>query len=116
MKLLSHPSADGRGLPQPADERRLAVGYEAWSEALAAAQGDPLSDLARQWSTTPPGNRLLAAIFGNSPYLSSAAIMEWPFLTSLVESGPDCLFSKIAADIESTEDRGEDTPSLMRRL
>src|SRR6516164_2344108 len=116
MKLLSYLSADGGGLPQPADERRLAVGSEAWSEALASAGGDPLSDRARQWSTTPTGDRLLAAIFGNSPYLSSAAIKEWPFLTSLVEVGPDRLLSEIAADIESTEDRGEDTPTLMRRL
>src|SRR6516165_6289157 len=116
MKLLSYLSADGGGLPQPADERRLAVGSEAWSEALASAGGDPLSDRARQWSTTPTGDRLLAAIFGNSPYLSSAAIKEWPSLTSLVEVGPDRLLCEIAADIESTEDRGEDTPTLMRRL
>src|SRR5215468_10918439 len=116
MKLLSHLSANGGGLPQPADERRLAVGSEAWGEALASARDDPLSDLAQQWSTTPPGNRLLAAIFGNSPYLSSVAIKEWPFLTSLVEVGPDILFCEIAADIESSKDRREETPALMRRL
>jgi [glutamine synthetase] adenylyltransferase / [glutamine synthetase]-adenylyl-L-tyrosine phosphorylase len=116
MKLLSDFSPDGGELPQPADERRLAIGFDAWDEALAAARGDPLSELARDWSTAPRGRRMLAAIFGNSPYLSSIAIKEWPFLTSLVEAGPDRLFSEILADIEGIDDPGEDTPTLMRRL
>ena len=116
MKLLSHLSPDAGGLPEPADERRLAVGFEAWSEALACARSDPLSGLARRWNATPPGRRLLAAIFGNSPYLSSVAIKEWPFLTRLVEQGPDLLFCEIAAGVENTEDLGEETGTLMRRL
>src|SRR5262249_47340030 len=116
MKLLSHLPADGSGLPQPADERRLAIGFEAWNEALAAAQDGRFSDRARQWSGTAQGARLLAAIFGNSPFLTGIAVKEWPFLTSLVEAGPDRLFGETVADIESLEDRGEDAPALMRRL
>ena len=41
MKLLSHLSPDGDGLPEPADARRLALGFEAWNEALALAPDDP---------------------------------------------------------------------------
>jgi glutamate-ammonia-ligase adenylyltransferase len=116
MKLLSHLSPDGDGLPEPADARRLALGFEAWRETLALANGDPISDLARCWSAADPGKRLLASIFGNSPFLSGVAVKEWAFLTRLIEKGADPLFSEIAAGIEKTEDLGEDTAALMRRL
>ncbi len=116
MKLLSHLSPDGRGLPEPGDARRLALGFEAWNEALAAASRDPASDIARNWSGADPGKRLLASIFGNSPYLSSIAVKEWPMLNRLVEVGVDALFEEIVAVIETTNDLGEDTAALMRRL
>ena len=116
MKLLSHLSPDGEGLPQPADARRLALGLDAWNEALALAQGDPASDAARHWSAAGAGKRLLAAIFGNSPFLTSVAVKEWAFLTRLVEQGPDPLFDEITVRVEKTEDLGEDTAAVMRRL
>ena len=80
MKLLSHLSPDGGGLPEPADPRQLALGFEAWNEALGLAQGEAGSGVARQWSASPLGKRLLAAIFGNSPFLSGVAVKEWALL------------------------------------
>jgi glutamate-ammonia-ligase adenylyltransferase len=116
MKLLSHLSPDGEGLPKPADERRLALGFGAWHEALALTQGDPAIDAARGWSTTSRGQLLLASIFGNSPFLSGVAVKEWALLTRLVEEGADAVFAEIAAAVESPADLGEDTAALMRRL
>jgi [glutamine synthetase] adenylyltransferase / [glutamine synthetase]-adenylyl-L-tyrosine phosphorylase len=116
MKLLSHLSPDGDGLPEPADARRLALGFDAWDEALALEQGQPASGLARRWSAAGAGKRLLASIFGNSPFLTGVAVKEWAFLTRLVEQGPDLLFDEIAASVEKTEELGEDTAALMRRL
>src|SRR5205814_6067003 len=114
--LLSHLSPDGDRLPKPADARRLALGFEAWDEALSLAPNSPESDRARRWSKAPSGTRLLASIFGNSPFLSGVAVKEWTFLTRLVEEGPDPLFAEIAADIKKTKDLGEDTAAVMRRL
>ena len=116
MKLLSHLSPDGEELPQPSDARRLSLGFEAWNEALALAQGNAASDLARQWSAAGAGKRLLASIFGNSPFLTGVAVKEWAFLTRLVEQGPDPLFAEIAASVEKAEDLDEDTAAVMRRL
>jgi glutamate-ammonia-ligase adenylyltransferase len=115
MKLLSHLSPDGEGLPEPADERRLALGFGAWHEALAATS-HPIVDAARRWSATPRGKRLLASIFGNSPFLSSVAVKEWAFLTRLVGEGADPLFAEIAAAVETPGDPGEDAAALMQRL
>jgi glutamate-ammonia-ligase adenylyltransferase len=116
MELFSHLSPDGRGLPEPADAWRLALGFEAWNEALAAAEPSDGSEAARRWSGHGPGKRLLASIFGNSPFLSGVAVKEWAFLSRLVEEGADSLFRDVAAAVENTEDLGEDTAGLMRRL
>jgi [glutamine synthetase] adenylyltransferase / [glutamine synthetase]-adenylyl-L-tyrosine phosphorylase len=116
MNLLSDLSSDGRGFPEPADARRLALGFEAWNEALAGASRDPASGVARDWSSADPGKRLLASIFGNSPYLSGVAVKEWATLTHLVEVGAAPLFGELVTAIEKTEDLGEDRVALMRRL
>ena len=116
MGLLAHLSADGEGLPRPADQRWLALGFEAWDEALAAAADDPFARTARGWSTAPAGRRLLASIFGNSPFLSGLAVKEWQFLTRLVKEGPEPLFAGLATAVEDPADSGEDTTALMRRL
>jgi glutamate-ammonia-ligase adenylyltransferase len=116
MKLLSHLSPDGREFPEPADAHRLALGFEAWNEALAAASGAPAADSARDWSSADLGKRLLTSIFGNSPYLSGVAVKEWAILNRLVEVGANPLFGELVGAIEKTEDLGEDTAALMRRL
>ncbi|MGH7053585.1 MAG: bifunctional [glutamine synthetase] adenylyltransferase/[glutamine synthetase]-adenylyl-L-tyrosine phosphorylase [Stellaceae bacterium] len=108
------PDDAAGGVPQPADPRRMALGFAAWEEALAEA--GTAADEARTWSRTPAGRRLLAAVFGNSPFLSEIAVKEWAFLTRLVASGPDPLFAGIAKSLETREDDGEDTAALMRRL
>src|SRR5271168_812790 len=113
MKLLSHLSPDGEGLPEPADQRRLALGFAAWYEALALTQRDLAVDAAHRWSATPRGKRLLASIFGNSPFLSGIAVKEPAFLTRLVEEGANPLFAEIAATIERPADLGENIAALM---
>ena len=116
MKLLTYLSDVGNRLPQPADARLLALGFEAWDEALAAAPDDPEARAARNWSAAPRGRRLLAAIFGNSPFLGGLAVKEWRFLSRLVAEGADPLFDEIAAEVERPDDPDEDAPGLMRRL
>jgi glutamate-ammonia-ligase adenylyltransferase len=116
MSLLSPLAVNGAALPEPADERRLALGFAAWQEALAPFREDPAAAAARRWSETYPGRRLLASIFGNSPFLSDAAVKEWAFLTRLVEEGADPLLAEIADAIELPTDLGEDAAALMRRL
>jgi glutamate-ammonia-ligase adenylyltransferase len=117
VKLLSplSPKSTGPGgaLPLPADPRLLALGQDAWNEALAAAGDDAAA--ARAWSTTTTGQALLAAMFGNSPFLTGVAVREWAFLTALVENGADTAFDTVIADTKRPID-GEDQDALMRRL
>jgi glutamate-ammonia-ligase adenylyltransferase len=120
MSLLSHLSPDGPKdggmLPLPADARLLALGDEAWQEALAAAEDANAAAAARGWSDTPSGRKLLGAIFGNSPFLSGVAIREWAFLTRLVETDADTAFAEIIAETQASSPEADDQPALMRRL
>ncbi len=115
MKLLSQLSPNAGGLPLPADTRLLALGQAAWDEALAEAGAGERVAAARAWSSAPSGRALLAAIFGNSPFLTGVAAREWAFLTGLVEDGADAAFAGIIAETKRPID-GEDQKALMRRL
>ncbi|HEX3954039.1 MAG TPA: bifunctional [glutamine synthetase] adenylyltransferase/[glutamine synthetase]-adenylyl-L-tyrosine phosphorylase [Stellaceae bacterium] len=121
MTLLSHlsPNGDpfnGDTLPAPADARLLGLGRSAWDAALDEAADRRRAAQASDWSASPLGKHLLAAIFGNSPFLSAVAVAEWDFLTRLVDDGADRLFEEIAAAIETHADSGENRAALMRRL
>jgi len=116
MKLLSHLSPNGDGLPRPADARLLTLGLTAWGAALAEAQDQSRAALARRWSTSAPGRALLAAVFGNSPFLSGLAVAEWGFLTRIVEEGADRPFEEIITATETHAEHGENRAMLMRRL
>src|SRR6266567_2883230 len=116
MKLLSHLSPNGDGLPRPADARLLSLGLVAWEAALAEAEDTREAALAREWSATPGGKALLAAIIGNSPFLSGVTIAEWGFLTRAVVEGADPLFGEILTATETQAARGENRAMLMRRL
>jgi [glutamine synthetase] adenylyltransferase / [glutamine synthetase]-adenylyl-L-tyrosine phosphorylase len=115
MTPLSQLSPQHGGPPEPADPRLLALGLSAWQEALDAAS-EPARDIARTWSASPEGRRLLAAVFGNSPFLTGVAVREWAFLTRLVEDRADTLLAETVIPIEQREDLGEDRAALMRRL
>ena len=120
MKLLSHLSLNSPAervlLPAPADERLRALGQEAWDQALAEAGPEhPELAAARAWSASPNGQTLLAAIFGNSPFLTGVATREWAFLIRLVEEGADPAFDTLIAEAKRPVD-GEDQTALMRRL
>ena len=104
---------DGGKLPLPGDARLLALGESAWQEALAEAGG--AAGAARAWSRTKGGRKLLAALFGNSPFLTGVAVREWAFLTRLVEGGADAAFAAVIAET-ATQSDSETQAELMRRL
>jgi glutamate-ammonia-ligase adenylyltransferase len=103
-------------LPRPADPRLCELGFAAWKTALAESVNHSGTAIARAWAATKPGKRLLAALFGNSPFLSKLAVAEWPLLLRYVEDGPDALFHDIMAGVEQRADAGESQTALMRRL
>src|SRR5204863_9051625 len=81
---LSRPDA---ALPRPADPRLCELGFAAWETALAESADHSGTAIARAWAATEPGERLLAALFGNSPFLRKLAVAEWPLLLRYLADG-----------------------------
>ena len=91
--LLSSSFADA--LPAPADDQALTVGLARWREA-AEGGGDPaLSAFIRDLAEDAVGRRLLAALFGNSPFLTESCLREPAFLMHLLQQGPEATFAEL---------------------
>ena len=117
MTLLSYLSSEhpADSVPPLAGDTRLqSLGFSAWREALADAADSEAAE-ARAWSETAAGQRLLAAMFGNSPFLTGVAVREWRFLTRLVTEGADKAIGSVLAETAGSPERGTEA-ELMRRL
>jgi len=80
-----------RSLPRPHDTARLSVAWTRWAEKAARPE-------------EPAAVALLDALFGNSPYLGEAALLNPDFVTDLWRRGPDPVFDDIAAALAATRE------------
>jgi len=78
-------------LPHPADPAMAERHFDRWRDALAAA-GLPLPE---------HGQALLAAIFGNSPYLSQLATRHPALVERFLTEGADRPFEHLLAEVAS---------------
>jgi glutamate-ammonia-ligase adenylyltransferase len=85
-------------LPKPGNPERAEAGLIRLRESLAQDEGRTafLSDL----ESDAAGHALLAAIFGNSPYLSRCLMHEMDTLRNLLTEGPDAAFATLMQDTE----------------
>ena len=97
---------DAAPLPRAGDRQALETHNDRWRETEAAGSGA---------AESPAAQALLAAIFGNSPYLSRSLIADPEFARLLLESGPDEAFAAALAETE-TDIAGEREAALMKRL
>ncbi len=89
-------------LPQPHDTARLGVAWTRWAEKAARPE-------------EPAAVALLDALFGNSPYLGEAALLNPDFMTDLWRRGPDAVFDDIASALAAARDgaRRGDAPAAV---
>jgi glutamate-ammonia-ligase adenylyltransferase len=112
--LLSSPSAYDH-LPAPADAAQLRLGLMHWQEAAESA--DPALAVAmRALAAEPAGQRLLASLFGNSPFLTQCCLKEPNFLIRLVQQGPDAIFAELDQWLNQHFHLADDERGLMRDL
>ena len=99
MVPITEQSTDG--LPRAADPAAVERGFGRWQrlgEPLPAIGGDTHLE------------RLLAGIFGNSPYLSESLLAEPAFLKTVLADGPDAALEALMAK------RAADAPAPRTRL
>jgi [glutamine synthetase] adenylyltransferase / [glutamine synthetase]-adenylyl-L-tyrosine phosphorylase len=89
-----------QSLPAPADAQDEAVGFARWRDEAAACDDRALAAFMRDLAADPGGERLLAALFGNSPFLTQCCLLEPAFVRRLVENGPDAAFPAVMATLD----------------
>jgi glutamate-ammonia-ligase adenylyltransferase len=102
-------------LPAPGRPSDIEPWLQRWREAGGATE-PAAAEFARRVADDPTGRALLAAIFGNSPFLSHALIADIGFAHRLLGDGPAAVFPDCLAEIWRPAANGEDVGSLMRRM
>ena len=75
-------------LPAPYSSERVKNGLEEWHNRAAAHEDSSLDAFAKRVSSDTRGGELLAAVFGNSPFLSQCLLRDLDFARDLIERGP----------------------------
>ena len=112
--MLLSPSAYA-SLPPPGDADRARLGFERWRDAAQEIEDPDLAAFMRALAVDETGRRLLASLFGNSPFLTQCSLNEPDLLRRLLQQGPEATF----ADVEGRLNRdlaGADRAAAMRAL
>jgi glutamate-ammonia-ligase adenylyltransferase len=116
MTLSPLPPAAYRALPAPADRRQVELGLSRWRETADAATDPALAAAMRDLPADEAGHHLLAAIFGNSPFLTQCSVAEPAILLQLVNAGPAGTFAEIMDGLNRDLDSTAERQNLMTRL
>ncbi len=104
-------------LPAAANQGALKAQWKRWLDAARAGDDEELAAFAQDAHDDPAANALLAAVFGNSPYLARSLTADLPFARSLVQDGPEAACAAALAAAADTAGLGaESTPDVMKRL
>ncbi len=103
-------------LPGPADPAAAERHLRHWLEEAATWDDAGLAEFARQFTADPAGARLLATVFGNSPYLSHALITEPAVLRRMLQALPTPAFTEILDGLIGDAAGCTDRADLMRLL
>ena len=104
-----------RDLPLPADPAAAAVGFARWREAAHEADDPEVAAFIRDLADDAVGHRLLASLFGNSPFLTQCCLGEPAFLMRLAHRGHAATFAELVAGLNA-DLAGRDRPALMAAL
>ena len=111
-------------MPLPFDAHQAAIGFERWRERAAELDAEQ-GAAARALAEDPTGERLLGAIFGNSPFLTQCSLHDPACLLGIVRDGPERILAELldglngqlaGDDITAPASEDEAAAALMRRL
>ena len=95
MALFVH---DIKQVPLVADAVAARVGLERFADAVVALGALSATGAeARILAGTPEVPRLLASLFGNSPFLTNCVLRDLPFACRLLTDGPDAVLAPLFA-------------------
>jgi glutamate-ammonia-ligase adenylyltransferase len=95
------PTGAWPALPQPHDSDAAARGFERWAAMLAETEDRPLAKRLKTATPKAPAQALLAALFGNSPFLTDLALHEPAIIDLLLTAGPDAALAQALAALKA---------------
>ncbi len=109
-------ASEQNDLPRPGDPKGAERALERWREA-AQASGDPeIGAFAEALCSDGSGRRLLEAVFGNSPFLTQAAVADPVFARALLADGPDPALEGVMENLAGFRNQSLDEVSLAAGL
>ena len=90
-------------LPAPYSSERVKNGLDEWHSRASSHEDSSLDAFAKRISCNATGGELLAAIFGNSPFLSQCLLRNLAFARDLIERGPLDLSAEILGSLSRSE-------------
>ncbi len=86
-------------IPDAADRERATRGVERWRRQAERTDSAELARWARATADDATGARVLAAIYGNSPFLGDCISRDLGFTWQIFERGPDAALRDIRTEI-----------------
>ncbi|MSO85473.1 MAG: bifunctional [glutamine synthetase] adenylyltransferase/[glutamine synthetase]-adenylyl-L-tyrosine phosphorylase [Rhodospirillales bacterium] len=105
-----------RYVPEPASSSLAALGLERWLEAAAASAVPGVGERARAIAADSSARRLLAGIFGNSPFLAQSSAAEPEILCDILDRGSDDVVARTLDDLRARPAPPIEEAALMRAL
>ncbi len=103
-------------LPGALDPKRAEPWMERWCAAAAAASDPAVNEFAQALASDPAGQRLLQAIFANSPFLSHCLIADIGLLPDVLNQGPQEVLKKVLEEVRNGAAGLSDQANLMKSL
>lgn len=103
-----------KALPVPFDSAQVTLGMDNWQEAVKTLADPAHVRIAKKINTTPAGRQLLAAIFGNSPYLAQVLLRDVVFFLQIVNTSPEKLLATSVSALPSADQTFETVMNGLR--
>ena len=103
-------------IPRPHDANAVRVGLERWAEQASRIIDPDTRQAVEELAEDKTGGALLAALFGNSPYLTQIALRDQGFVCKVVADRPDETFATTMIDLWGGAGEVDGKAELMRVL
>ncbi|WP_339778794.1 bifunctional [glutamine synthetase] adenylyltransferase/[glutamine synthetase]-adenylyl-L-tyrosine phosphorylase [uncultured Thalassospira sp.] len=104
-------------LPAPFDAERCKTGFERWLDLARKPIWENMADRFAQMAEEPAHRAVLAALFGNSPYLTSLALRDPDMIAQAFDNGLDHAFDLALDDVKiAASAAGTDQANTMMRV
>ncbi|MGE5548043.1 MAG: bifunctional [glutamine synthetase] adenylyltransferase/[glutamine synthetase]-adenylyl-L-tyrosine phosphorylase [Solirubrobacterales bacterium] len=112
---MNFPPKD-RSLPRIGNAALQELGFQHWREAAGDQEDSELATFMHQLEGDSEARPLLAAIFGNSPFLTRCLLAETRFLRQIFAEGPDAALGSLLDDLAARLATETDVAAVMREL